>query len=76
MKEAYMPAFPVTSVLNDNGEMTWGSDGLTKREYYAGLAMQALISRPEKELMSKYEVAQLSRYYADALLEGIAQERK
>ena len=50
--------------------------GLTKREYFAGLAMQGLLSNLAYDNVNKYigkdVLARHSRNYADALLEELA----
>lgn len=49
--------------------------GLTKREHFAGLAMQGLLSGPDEGLAQAHiipQVARLSVQYADALLAELA----
>ncbi len=48
------------------GTETYG--GLTKREYYAGLAMQGIISKRDGELNGSDWVAMKALDYADALI--------
>jgi hypothetical protein len=62
MRNADMPAIPV--VLPD-GSVVDGM-GLTKREYIAALAMQAMIANPEWE--TEGTVSEDAVYAADALL--------
>lgn len=45
MKNSEKPAFASVSISPDGN--SWIQDGLTKREYFAGLAMQGLCSNPE-----------------------------
>lgn len=64
------PAFPerITGELNDQGR--WVPDcvsGLTKREWFAGMALQALITYGRVPI-GKSEVAKCAIDYADALL--------
>lgn len=44
MNNADMPAMPLTENQIDRSERGNGYEGLTKREYFAGLAMQAVIA--------------------------------
>lgn len=58
------PAFPTQMWDEENKEATWLDGGLTKREYFAGLAMQGMVSRGPylpKEMVEAIK-------YADALL--------
>ena len=45
MKYAEQNTFPVT--IEDNGNPSVTHLGLTKREYFAGLAMQGMLANPE-----------------------------
>lgn len=53
---------------NDN------SGGLTKREYFAALAMQGLIAWPAREVATHSRMAEESVACADALLAELAKE--
>lgn len=55
------PAHP--TIIGDMRE-----PGLTIRQHYAGLAMQALISNPNAELTKFDKVIQLSVTFADLLI--------
>lgn len=71
---AIAPAFPIASVANANGEMQWGSDGLTKREYFAAMAMQGMLAS-ETEASNYGHVSLLAEQAvkrADALLAELA----
>lgn len=46
-------------------------EGLTKREYFAGLAMQGLCANPNTFNMSYEEIAQYSIKQADELLKQL-----
>lgn len=59
MNNADKPAFPESVA------------GLTKREYFAGLAMQAISSRG---LFSEKDVAKMATDQADALLKKLNQQ--
>lgn len=62
-------AFPVTISIDGNWdkEPPKHLNGLTKREYFAGLAMQGLCADPNPELKPKV-VAEMAVRYADALI--------
>ncbi len=50
-----------------------GASGLTKREYFASMAMQGLISSDDYlEIESAKELAKIAVSHADALLEELA----
>jgi hypothetical protein len=38
------PAFPVPSVCNANGDVQYGTDGMSLRDYFAASAMQGMLS--------------------------------
>lgn len=61
--------------MNNSEKQAFPSDthyGMTKREYFAGLAMQRLIVRSNYD---DYEsVAKMSIKYADALLKALEQK--
>jgi hypothetical protein len=46
------------------------SGGLTKREFFAGLAMQGLLAYPN-QTNSMHGIIDLSRKYADSLIEEL-----
>jgi hypothetical protein len=64
MKEGEELVYPRTS-NHDN-------KGLTKREYFAGLALQGLLAGNRDSFSHTF--IELSIGYADALLEGLSQE--
>ena len=39
-----VPAFPVPDTCYPNGEIQYGSHGMTLRQWYAGMALQGLIA--------------------------------
>ena len=64
--------------MSTNGELSampigidtpWNESGLTKREHFAGLAMQGMISRGS--LMSAEDVSYRSVVWAEALLKEL-----
>ena len=62
MKDADMPAYPIIGATLD------GNEGLTKREHFAGLAMQGFISAGHGGMPNASELANYAVRYADALL--------
>jgi hypothetical protein len=62
-----MPAFPTMCCVESRG--SWDTDnGLTRREYFAGLAMQGLASDNNLRIS---EIAPTAVKIADALLEEL-----
>jgi len=59
-------------ITMDAGKMPYAHMGLTKREYFAGLAMQGMIANPT--YFNPATLAFRSVEYADALLEELAKE--
>lgn len=67
MDNGEMPAFPLPASVGKI-KRCGPLDGLTKREYFAGLAMQGLLAG-DKDLMTNPErTAELAVEYAEALL--------
>lgn len=61
-------AFPV---FDSTGRYNPGSCGLTKREYFAGLAMQGILSHDSWHRMSDVAIAAVNA--ADALIDALNQ---
>jgi hypothetical protein len=81
MNNSDMPAMPQPIAANENGfcdtgEYSRGNVGLTKREHFAGLAMQGILSNSvmgDSALHEKHEdwvkdISDSSLQFADALL--------
>ena len=72
-KNKDLPAFASVAISGDNG---YQQDGLTKREYFAGLAMQGLLSIYDEKIVPpnldnvKY-MAKLAVRAADFLLQEL-----
>ena len=80
MNNADMPAIPVdTSVLYEafNGNYSWAkaSLGLTKREHFAGIFMQALLSHHGRSADAD-ECASYAVEYTGALLKALEQDNE
>lgn len=61
-------AFPRPPVMNEFGNLRHGQQGLTKRELFAAMAMQGMVSE-------KYEIDEIAQdavAVADALLKQLA----
>ena len=76
MNDADMPAAPVvTSTTVDTEQSTLtsvGTNGLTKREHFAGLAMQGLLAHYGTD--GADECASYAVEYANALLKALEQD--
>ena len=74
MNNADMPAIPVVNSEGFSAHPASGAidpgtcSGLTKREYFAGLAMNRILAKDERGVMSPEITAQASVRMADALL--------
>ncbi|MDP5205482.1 hypothetical protein ORI99_00255 [Alishewanella sp. SMS9] len=76
MRNADLPAMPTHDVFDDCGidgnsgpHLTQTTNyGLTKREYFAGLAMQGLLAKHGDDDYNASNIAGYSAKHADALL--------
>lgn len=68
-KNSDQPAF-----ANPGSDLGPGSHGLTKREYFTGLAMQGLLANPEMGMKDKVWIANESVLQADAILTQLNQQ--
>ena len=66
------PAFPVLPPVDAEGRVAWSfpypASGLTKRQHFAGLAMQALMSLPPDTLLAEAQregVTTVGQYIRD-----------
>ena len=76
MNNADKPAMPISVSSSTHGnicssDFTYG-EGLTKREHFAGLAMQALLARYGNE--NADDCASYAVEYANALLKELEQD--
>lgn len=70
MKNSDQPAFPPSSEWHGHFE----ESGLTKREYFAAMAMQGLLSNPRvTDNMEFSRIVFDATYYADQLLKQLEQ---
>lgn len=75
MKNGQEPAFPI--VIDDVSKNQFVHTGLTKREYFAGLALQGMLAvyaGNDVNLPNIDAAAKQSIEYADALLAELAKE--
>ena len=73
-----MPATPCDEIIlrNDNGDLHGApinSSGLTKREHFAGLAMQGFIAAGVNGMPDAIELSILATHYADTLLKTLGE---
>ena len=70
MKNSEHPAFPFNYIDESIGRMDW--PGISKREYFAAMAMQGIASSMTGHLKQEQDtekfIAKVSVKYADALL--------
>ena len=72
MNNADMPAMPHDIVFGKGYPLNYDPTGLTKREHFAGLAMQSLLAHYGTD--GADECASYAVEYADALLEALEQD--
>jgi hypothetical protein len=68
-------AFPVQRQLREDGEvLTYAEIGLTKREYFAAMAMQGILASESEDYRcpSRQKMAEDAAGCADALLAALA----
>lgn len=70
----YHAAFPIPDVYHPNGQIEYGAMGLTKREYFAGVALQGLLVDPKRSDTWAGGYAREAVAYADALLAELARK--
>lgn len=77
--EGNEPAFPIPYVVDEiNGLKIRYEVGLTKREYFAGLAMQGIVEGDSARgcFDDRQKVAEVACEFADALLAELSKERE
>jgi hypothetical protein len=64
------PAFPVETVYHHNGQIEYGTPGMTLRDWFAGQALNGWLSTfgPDDPLASAKEVAIFAYGVADAMI--------
>lgn len=63
------PAFPVPPVRNENGDVQWGANGMTLRDYLAAAALQGMLTDSCIQ-GSDSQFAESAYSYADAMLKA------
>ena len=71
MKNSDMPAMPHTEYDKDGNLPA----GLTKREYFSGLAMQSILAADTEQSYTSESIAREAIQVADALLAALEQEQ-
>lgn len=61
-------AFPTPGMYLPSGEFQWPYEGMSLRDYFAGMAMQANLTADEDARNSPRKAAQWSYEQADAML--------
>ena len=67
------PAFPVASERNANGDVQWGFNGMTLRDWFAGMALHGCLCNPEYTA-SNAQLAKDCFTVADAMLAARKEE--
>lgn len=76
-----MPAYPLTEDQIDRLERGNAYEGVTKREYFAGLALQSIIAAKHEEIKwwsddcKQQSFAQSAVAYAETLLEELEKDK-
>lgn len=71
-KNQDQPAFAKSAFYHPDGGIDPPQTGLTKREYFAGLAMQSLISINRQRIHNSKEGCELAIQWADELLKQLS----
>ena len=76
MKNADKPTYPLEFKKEGSYNTEGWSNGLTKREYFAGLAMQGLLALPDKGTYGSFDeaierICEVSVKFADELLKQL-----
>ena len=77
-ENGYSPAMPSSVSRSDDGNIVSsrdfdGFEGLSKREHFAGLAMQAVVTADLNMNMTERDAAAFAVLQADALLKALAE---
>jgi len=71
MSNAESQAFPGEPYQNPQDGYIYYSKGLTKREYFAAMAMQGILSGDGSKAWTRDELAEIAVNRADALLKAL-----
>ena len=79
MKNADKPTYPLEFKKEDSYNTEGWSNGLTKREYFTGLAMQSLLALPDKGTYNSFDeaierICEVSIKFADELLKQLEEK--
>lgn len=62
------PAFPIPDVAHPNGQIQFGANGMTLRDWFAGQALAGMASNGSYDQMTWEEQARAAYGAADAML--------
>lgn len=68
MTDKSEPAFPTHSFTQPSGDFIWPQNGLTKREWFAGMALQGFLAANQDIQPAPGRTAEIAFKYADAML--------
>ena len=79
MKNADKPTYPLEFKKEGSYNTEGWSNGLTKREHYAGLAMKGLLALPDKGTYGSFDeaierICEVSIKFADELLKQLEEK--
>lgn len=73
-RECWEEHFVVNEPADPKAQATVDNLGLTKRQYFAALAMQGLLAQPAREMPGADWLGTYAVKYADALLVALGEE--
>lgn len=71
MENKNLPAFASVAISGENG---YQQEGLTKREYFAGLALQGMLAQKDINDRYKPNIIENAVEFADLLLEQLEKQ--
>ena len=63
-----IPAFPKQGHVFPNGEVDWGNDGMSLRDYFAGQVLAGIYARSISAQLSERDIALLAYAQADEMI--------
>ena len=61
-------AFPTQDIYHPNGEIEYGSTGMTLRDWFAGKAMQQFVDQRDHQIWLHDDIAKAAYIIADAMI--------
>ena len=74
MNNGEQPITPTPRYNQSSGQPNGHLLGLTKREYFAGLAMQGMLANKDASDFTSFTTAEVAIRYADELLEQLGND--